>query len=202
MKQNQISHDIQIPTQKQITGNNVFVNFFGTIHTSNVQNLMNCFLQLSGQNPSSISFLFSSPGGDVSSGITLYNFLKTLPTNIATYNMGSVDSIAIIIFLAGNERYACPNSTFLFHGTTCTIPTSQPLRLDTIREIESRIAKDEEKIAGIIAENTEIKKEEIENLFRQGASKDLLFAKEKGVINEVKSPRINNSLCINITPHP
>ena len=32
------------------------------------------------------------------------------------HNIGSIDSIANVIFLAGQKRYAAPNSSFLFHG--------------------------------------------------------------------------------------
>ena len=201
MEPNQQVQDVQALPQRQVSGNNVFISFFGDISLPNVQNLMNTFLQISGQNPSLISFLFSSPGGDVSAGITFYNFLKSLSTKIIVYNMGNIDSVATVIFLAGNERFACPHSTFLFHGTKCRIFADQALDLSNVREMESRIEKDEEKIAGIIASNTNITEDEIKELFRQGASKDLSFAKDKNIIKDIKVPEIGDSLCVNVSAY-
>ncbi len=49
-------------------------------------------------------FLISSPGGSVNDGIVLYNFIKALPAKIIMHNIGVIDSIATVIFLAANER--------------------------------------------------------------------------------------------------
>ena len=177
MEPNQAQDASQFDLQRKIAGNNIFINFFGEINLPNVQNLMGILLQISGQSPLSISFLLSSPGGDVSAGITLYNFLKSLTTKLIIYNMGSIDSIATVIFLAGDERFACPHSTFLFHGTTCGISANQALSLSTVREIESKIEKDEEKIAGIIASNTNITEDEIKELFKTRVFQRFIFRK-------------------------
>src|SRR5262245_18550782 len=56
------------------------------------------------------------PGGSVSSGVSIYNAMLAMPYEISSHNIGNVDSIANIIFLAGKERYACTASTFMFHG--------------------------------------------------------------------------------------
>jgi len=66
--------------------------------------------------PDVLYFLFSSNGGSVNAGIALYNFLRALPVEIIMHNTGSIDSIATVIFLAADKRYAALHSTFLFHG--------------------------------------------------------------------------------------
>src|ERR1022692_3368419 len=63
-----------------------------------------------------INLLLSSPGGSVFHGLSLYNFLKGAPIEIDTYNFGSVDSIGVIIYCAGNKRFTVPHSRFLMHG--------------------------------------------------------------------------------------
>lgn len=45
-----------------------------------------------------IHLLLSSPGGQVREGITAYNFIQALPVPVHTYNIGSVDSIANVIY--------------------------------------------------------------------------------------------------------
>ena len=48
--------------------------------------------------------VINTPGGGVNAGITLYNYLRGLPIKIVTHNIGQVDSIGNVIFLAGDER--------------------------------------------------------------------------------------------------
>lgn len=54
-------------------------------------------------------------GGECSYGFSLYNFLISLPVPVKTHNLGTVESMGNIIFLAGEHRTACPHSKFLFH---------------------------------------------------------------------------------------
>ena len=49
-------------------------------------------------------------------GMNLYNVMRAMPFKLITHNVGNVDSIGNAIFLAGVARYACPHSTFMFHG--------------------------------------------------------------------------------------
>ena len=48
-------------------------------------------------------------------GMNLYNVLRAMPFKL-TDNVGNVDSIGNAVFLAGEERYASPHPTFMFHG--------------------------------------------------------------------------------------
>ena len=61
-------------------------------------------------------------------GMNLYNVLRALPIKLTVHNVGNVDSIGNAVFLAGSPRYACPHSTFMFHGVGFDI--SQGARLE------------------------------------------------------------------------
>lgn len=173
-----------MPPNKQDT---VYMNLFGEINPQKVGAVMNICTQIIGQyNPDNLYIVFSSNGGDVSSGITLYNFLKALPVHIIIHNIGSIDSIATVIFVAGNDRYAVDNSSFLFHGVGVAVTAGTQMNLSAIQEIESRLKIDQEKIAGIIASETSMTKGELEELFAQGESKKLDYALTKGIISEVR----------------
>jgi ATP-dependent Clp protease protease subunit len=175
---------IQQPQQRDV----VYINYFDGIDMERARLLMGVCTQLISQfKPKTLYFLFASPGGQVSAGIVLYNFLKTISPKIVMHNMGSVDSIGTVVFLAGDERYASPNSTFLFHGVEMQFPQGASLNLSKIEERRSGLKEDQNKIAGIIADNSNINKEEIDKLFSQGETKSLNFAKEKGFISEVKT---------------
>jgi ATP-dependent Clp protease, protease subunit len=62
--------------------------------------------------------IFSSPGGFVADGIYLYNHIRGLPIEVTIEAVGSVSSIALIVFLAAKHRFCSANAMFLTHPTT------------------------------------------------------------------------------------
>ncbi|PJC65465.1 MAG: hypothetical protein CO020_00500 [Candidatus Colwellbacteria bacterium CG_4_9_14_0_2_um_filter_50_12] len=63
-----------------------------------------------------ITIFISSNGGDVFEGLGIAAFIRALEVPVVTHNIGQIDSVANVIFAAGKERLASPNSSFLFHG--------------------------------------------------------------------------------------
>jgi len=173
------------------TDDTIYVNYFDGIDDSKVKSLMAiCSDIVANQKPKTIYFLFSSNGGGVNAGITLYNFLRALPVEIVMHNVGSIDSIANVIFLAGSRRYAAVHSSFLFHGINWGFGAGASLTFNQLNETLSIFKREEDKIASIIAERTKMTEPEIRDLFRQGETKDLQFAVSKGVIDEIIAPSI------------
>lgn len=163
-----------------------FITFTDSINEDKVKNLIAVITDIINQHhPSQVYILFSSGGGGINAGITLYNFLCSIPTEVVFHNIGTVDSIATCIFLAGNKRYACANSHFLFHGVTWNFPQGAACTRKQLQEYLSSIQQNENDMEKIITGHTSISKVEVVSLLDQGESKGLDFALEKGVINEV-----------------
>jgi len=167
----------------------IYIYYYDDIDPKRVNIIMGLVSQvIAQQKPTTLYFMFASRGGQVTAGVTLYNFLKSLPVKIVMHNIGAINSIANVIFLAGEERYASPHTTFLFHGVTSTLNGS--LSLPQLNEIRDSIHKDHNTIAGIVCDNTKITDPEIKKLFEQGETKDVQFALEKGIIHEVKVAQV------------
>lgn len=185
-----------------IPSNIVYINYFDAINDQKIKVLMAVCSEIIVKNkPDALYFLFASSGGFVNAGIVFHNFLRSLPTKIVMHNMGVIDSIATIIFLAGEERFASPHSTFLFHGVEWTFaqPTSMPA--NKLTEVSSQLKQDENKIASIYIERSKLTETEVRNLFQQGESKDSAFAKEKGIIHDIKTaivPRDAQLISLNL----
>ncbi len=103
---------------------------------------------------SHIHLLLSSGGGSVFHGIAVYNYLKGINAEVITYNFGSVDSIATVVFCAGKERLCVPHSSFLIHPITTQFSNQEVLREKDVEERVKSIQIDTEKIAKIIADTT------------------------------------------------
>lgn len=169
----------------------IYVNFFESIDPIKVKQLMALLSEIiNKEKPDVIYCLFSSFGGNVDSGIILYNFIRSLPVEFVMHNTGSIDSIANVIFLSADTRYASLHSSFLFHGIVQNVNASSSLTKNTLQEWLSGINVSESKIAGIIAERTNLTTDEVKALFYQGEVKGTEYALEKGIVSEIKNPVI------------
>ncbi len=171
--------------------NTVFFTFHDNINLESANRFMDfCAKAIQQYRPKQLYFLFSSGGGMVDSGVTLYNYLRGLPQEIIMHNVGSIDSIANAVFLAGDVRYATSISVFLLHGITWTFNQVTTLTYSQMQETSSRFDAAEQLSARIIGERTMLTSDEVRELFRQGQSKDPAFALEKGLIQEVRDVNI------------
>jgi ATP-dependent Clp protease protease subunit len=140
--------------------------------------------------PTELYFFISSNGGDVDSGFVLYNFLVSLHSKLTVtmHNTGSIDSIANVIFVAGQNRYAAPNSSFLFHGVSMNLQGGVSRTI--LKESLSRLEGMENRIAHTVSKHSELTEIELTSLFQQGEGKDVNFALDKKIIQEIKVPSV------------
>ena len=91
------------------------VHFIGPINANSACTVRNLCLQALQSGATEIELHMSTEGGNMTAGFALYYFLKSLPLPLTTWNVGSVESVGVAIFLAGQKRYACPGTRFLIH---------------------------------------------------------------------------------------
>ena len=91
------------------------VHFIGPINHGSACTIRNLCLQALQSGATELELHMSTEGGNMTAGFALYFFLKSLPLALTTHNVGSVESVGVVIFLAGSKRYACPRTRFLVH---------------------------------------------------------------------------------------
>jgi ATP-dependent Clp protease protease subunit len=168
----------------------VYISFSSEINPMTTEGLLSVCAQQAGQGVTEVNLLLSSPGGGTANGITLYNVLRGMPFKLITYNVGAVNSIGNVVFLAGEERYATPTSSFMFHGVGFDV--TQPARFEEkiLRERLDAINNDQALIGRIIADRTGIDAQEVRSLFLEASTKDVTFAKDKGIIHDIRELQI------------
>ncbi len=94
-----------------------------------------------------IHLYINSPGGDVYSGLAIYDTIHSIPCEVATYSIGLTASFGTILLCSGTKgkRFALPNSTIHMHqvlsgtqgqATDIEIHAKEVLRLqDLLRHI-------------------------------------------------------------------
>lgn len=138
------------------------------------------------QGTKELTVLLSTPGGSVMHGMTLYNYLSALPVDLTTYNIGNVDSIGAIVFLAGTKRYACPHSTFMLHPVAFGLSAAQNYEQPDLTSIVQSLEADQARIAAIYAERSGLQKDNALALFDQQKTYSATEAKTFGFVQEVQ----------------
>jgi ATP-dependent Clp protease protease subunit len=168
----------------------VYVSFSAEIIPNTTESLIALLTNLVNQGVREIYLMMSTPGGSVMNGMNIYNVLRGLPIVLTTHNVGNVDSIGNAIFLAGERRYACPQSTFMFHGVGFDVPAGGRLEEKFLRERLRSLLSDHKRIGVIIEERTRLNKRQVSGLFREAQTKDSAFAVGCGIVHEVKDVQI------------
>ncbi|HEX8834886.1 MAG TPA: ATP-dependent Clp protease proteolytic subunit [Abditibacteriaceae bacterium] len=140
-----------------------------------------------------ITILISSRGGHTTSGHTAYNYLKALPINLTTWNIGLVGSAALNIFCAGRQRFAVPDSKFWLHCTDWTFQ-SRSYELPEVRGIAAEMESDLLLSAQIIAANTSLDEESISRLMCGNTHWATKEAKKFELIRDIKVSTIEKNI--------
>lgn len=108
-----------------------------------------------------VTVYINSPGGEVVSGLAVYDYIKVMKSPVNTVCMGSAASMGAILFLAGKERSMLKNSEIMIHDPSFSagnISGKKPLE---IQERLDQLMDTREKLAGIIAERTGMTKKQV-----------------------------------------
>ena len=164
---------------------NITISFTGSVNEENVRAFISDIKNLTDKNSqsTSLTIFISSPGGNVDIAVELFNFLKLLDCKVRTVNLSCVNSAAIIIFAAGDERISLPCSSFYVHSVTKNL-NGEFTATDLLREAREMSANTD-KVATILAGASDKNKSYWKRLMRKGCLLTAQKAKELGLINVV-----------------
>jgi ATP-dependent Clp protease protease subunit len=179
------------PTATPPVPKTVYVIFSAEITQQTTESLMAVMANCATQGVQHVYLVLSTPGGDVNHGITLYNALRGMPFELSVHNVGNVDSIGNVIFLAGSARYATKHSTFMFHGVGFSYQ-NQTIRFEekNVREMITNIESNHDRIGSILEERTQLTNPVIKELFREAQTKDATYAIGCGIVQEIRDLQI------------
>ena len=144
------------------------------------------FLEM--ENPDSdISLYINSPGGEVQSGLALYDVMQAVSCPIHTVCLGMAASMAALLFIAGDQREMLPHSRVMIHdpligGGIGGSALSVKARADDLMRIRDITAQ-------VISQHTGMNIEEVFEL----TAKDTYFEAEEAIANGM-ADRIITSL--------
>ena len=149
------------------------------------------FLFLEVDNPDKdIHFYINSPGGSVSAGLAIYDFMQFVKCDVATYCMGIAASMGSLLLTAGaqGKRYSLPNTRIMIH---------QPLlsggglsgQVTDIEIHAKELIRTKEKLTRIYETHTGKSYDFLREQMERDNFMDAHQAKEFGLIDHVVEPR-------------
>ena len=109
-----------------------------------------------------VHFYINSPGGTITAGLAIYDTMRFLRCDVATYCVGQAASMAAVLFSAGKseKRFMLPNGRVLLHqpmvaGVMTGVATDLEIEAKEILRLRARLYN-------ILAEHTGKDAEQIE----------------------------------------
>lgn len=162
--------------------------FVGTAIDDQVANAVVAqLLVLSREDPDAdIQMYINSPGGQIYSGLAIYDTMKMVPNKISTVAVGVTASFGTVLLAAGTKgkRYALPHATIHMHQ-----PLGGAEGQATDIEIQAReILRLKSRLMNILSESTGQKLEVIEHDTDRNFYMDAQQAVEYGIVDQVLTP--------------
>ncbi|RMC37613.1 ATP-dependent Clp protease proteolytic subunit [Paracoccus alkanivorans] len=164
----------------------IFVS--GPVHDGMSTLICAQLLFLEAENPSKdISMYINSPGGVVTSGLSIYDTMQYIRPRISTLVVGQAASMGSLLLAAGEPglRYSLPNSRVMVHQPSGGYQGQATDILIHARETE----KLKRRLNEIYVKHTGKKLEDVEEALERDRFMSPEEAKDWGLIDEVLEPR-------------
>jgi ATP-dependent Clp protease, protease subunit len=161
----------------------IAIRFMGEITLASISSLLQTIDREIEQGAQRVRLLISSPGGQVSPAITAYNMLRGLRVPVETLNLGTVESMAVPLYCAGEKRLAMPQSRFVIHRLAWR--ASGVFTEDRVREHLRGLEVDHGNVQRILSERTGMPLAKAVKLLAESAVLSADEALKAGLVHEI-----------------
>ncbi|MBE6130382.1 MAG: ATP-dependent Clp protease proteolytic subunit [Erysipelotrichaceae bacterium] len=155
---------------------------FGEITDATSASIISQLLFLSSTDEKKDIYIYiNSPGGSVTSGLSIYDTMKYIKPRVVTIGMGLCASMGAFLLSSGDKRYALENTKVMIH---------QPLggakgQATDIMIVAEEIISIKKKLNEILSKNTKQPLSKIEQDTERDFYMDSKKALEYGIIDEI-----------------
>ncbi len=161
--------------------------FIGGVINDEIANIVIAqFLFLESQSKEEdIKFYINSPGGNVTSGLAIYDTMRYVKCDVSTICVGMAASMGAVLLSSGakKKRFALPNSEIMLHQ----VAGGAEGQASDIEISAKHILETKEKVNKILANNTRQKIARIEKDTDRDFHMDAQEAKKYGLIDKIIS---------------
>ena len=124
-----------------------------------------------------ITLYINSPGGEVISGLAVYDLISLMKSPVRTVCTGTAASMGAILFLAGEKREMLPHTRLMIHDPSFSGSSIGGKKSHELRHELEKLDEVREALAKIIAEKTGRPLEEIYDV----TSDDTFYSAEEAI---------------------
>jgi ATP-dependent Clp protease protease subunit len=161
----------------------------GDVNDSMVRRVFDASAQMAQDGVQVAHLLLHSHGGYISDGLCLYNVLSASPVRFVMYNAGVVASIAVTVFLAGEQRYASETARFMIHKSHASPGTG--IGADDLAVVVEGLRADDSRTESVMRRFLQLTPEQLQVHARTDLHLTAQDALGVGLIDEIRdfSPR-------------
>ena len=138
-------------------------------------------------NSREVTLYINSPGGDVVSGLAVYDYMQLMKAPIRTVCIGTAASMGAILFLAGEKREMLEHTRLMIHDPAYGGGDMAGKKPHELQMYVDKLKQSQEIIAGIIAEKTGKSIEEVYEKTREDSYFNAKEAIEYGLATGIVS---------------
>ena len=128
-----------------------------------------------------ITLYINSPGGEVQSGLAVYDWTRLMKAPLKTVCIGTAASMGAILFLAGKERLMTENSRLMIHDPAPGGGSLAGMKPAEIEERLEELRKVQDTICRIITETAGMAESDV----RVCTAKDTYYSAEEAVVSRL-----------------
>ena len=134
------------------------------VNSESMNELLKQLMHLENEdNTKPVTLYINSPGGEVTSGLAVYDYIRLMKSPVRTVCTGRAASMGSLLFLAGDSREMFEHGEIMIHDPS-TAGDITGMKPHEIQAVTDSLNKTREAIAKIIAERTEKTIDEIYEL--------------------------------------
>lgn len=160
--------------------------FTGEVNAENCNDLIEqlMYLENSGEHEQ-ITLYINSPGGEVTSGLAVYDYIQLMHSPVRTVCIGTAASMGAILFLAGEQREMLSHSKIMIHDPSYNSGNYGGMKPHEIQEMAADLSKTRDVLCKIIAERSGKSLKEIEKITMKDTYYTADEAVEFGLANKI-----------------
>ncbi len=162
------------------------VVYLEEVNTESAKSVITQLRFLSSKSDDDLYLVINSPGGSVSDGLAIYDFMKAIPCDVVTIGIGMAASMGAFLLSAGTKgkRYVSPNTEVMIHqpiGGVHGQAADISLVADHIQSVKAKLVE-------IMAENCGKKAKDITKDMDRDNWMSSDMAKKYGIVDHVGFP--------------
>ena len=191
IKEHSNGFDRLAPSDLLITDREVF--FASDVNNHTADELIEALMALDSESDEEITLYINSPGGEVSSGLAVYDFISIMRSPVRTVVIGTAASMGAILFLAGKEREVMEHSLIMLHDPSYGAGDIGGKKPYEIQKQVDKLMETREELASIIASVTGQPKSKIYEICKEDTYFNARESMEFGLATKMITREASNN---------